>query len=95
VSGRKTSEPLTDAEAEAEAAAAATRVKRQLLMGSALVLALLSLVSGVVEAGRAVELGLAALAGGCVLLALRIKPTGGSYAVRETPAAGETPRRDG
>jgi hypothetical protein len=71
------------------------RIKRQLLMGVALLLALLSVFAGVIEVGRVFELGFATLAAMCVLIALTIKPTGGATAPRETTATDETRRRDG
>jgi hypothetical protein len=56
---------------DAEAIAIASKVKRQVLMGAALLLALASIFAGVIAVGRAIEYGLAALATVCVLLALR------------------------
>jgi hypothetical protein len=81
---------------DAEAEAAARRVKRTLLMGVGLLMALASLFAGVIEAGRAFEMGFAAIAGACVLLALRISvPPRPRPPAGETPAVDETPRRDG
>ena len=71
-------------EAEAEAVTVAARVKRQLLMGAALLLALASIYAGMLEAGRAIQVALAALAAACVFVGFRTGRAG-------TAPAGATP----
>jgi hypothetical protein len=70
--------PIARDDANANADAIARRVKRQLLMGAALMLAFASIYAGVFDAGRAIQVGLAAIATACVLLAVRIGQSGRS-----------------
>ena len=60
-----------EAEADADAALVAARLKRQLLMGAALLLALASIYLGMLGAGRAVQIVLAAFAAACVVIGFR------------------------
>jgi hypothetical protein len=82
-------------QADAEAVAVAARVKRQLLMGAALLLALASIYAGMLESGRLIQVVLAALAAACVFVGFRTGRAGAAPAgappadtpVQEHPAS--------